>query len=70
MVILHFDSLQDLLELRQSVMDENEELKAKLFSTQELKRDLDTKVVSLERENVNLQSQVKNYESKVWINVN
>ncbi|XP_053398172.1 inositol 1,4,5-triphosphate receptor associated 2-like [Mercenaria mercenaria] len=57
-------SLQDLVDLRQSVMDENEELKTKLLSTQELKRDLDTKVVNLERENVNLESQVRNYESK------
>jgi hypothetical protein len=46
-------------------LDENEQLKSKLLSTQELKRDLDTKVLTLERENVNLESQVRNYESKV-----
>ena len=60
-----YSSLQESVTLGKVVMEENEELKCKLARQHDLKRDLDLKLVNLERENMNLENQARNFENKV-----
>ena len=60
-----FFSLQETVELRQTVMEENEELKSKLLQCQELKSEQNCKIVNLEKEYSNLEKQATEYENMV-----
>lgn len=46
-------------------MEENDELKKKLLSAEELNKELDGKVVNLELERLDLENQVRDTEVKV-----
>ena len=58
-------SLQELVDFRQVVMEENEELKNKMSRLKEKKRELENKLNSVERDNMNLQNQTRSLENKV-----
>ena len=60
-----FSSLQELVDMRQSVIEENEELKNKMTRLKERKKELENKVISLERDNINLENQTRSLENKV-----
>ena len=62
---MQFSSLQEIVELRQSVIEENEELKNKMTRLKERKKELENKVISLERDNMNLENQTRSLENKV-----
>ncbi|KAL4233552.1 hypothetical protein ACF0H5_008232 [Mactra antiquata] len=59
-------SLQDLANLTQSVMEENEELKKKLLTSEKLNKDLDGRIINLERERIDTEKQLRDIENK-WL---
>ena len=61
-------SLQELVDFRQAVMEENEELKSKLSRLKERKKELENKASSLERDNMNLENLTRSLENKVHEN--
>ncbi|WAR08164.1 KASH5-like protein, partial [Mya arenaria] len=57
-------SLQELVEMRQGVMEENEELKTKLLALQETHREQEARLITLERDNTTLHTQASQWEIK------
>ncbi|ESO92209.1 hypothetical protein LOTGIDRAFT_162864 [Lottia gigantea] len=57
-------SLQNIMEERNEILSENEELKVKILNLQDTKKHLEDSIIKLEKENTELDTEVKNTENK------